>query len=112
MASARGSRRALVLARKRDAALHATGSAGERRPRLGARPPPRRRRDADRAEELKRIAQTLAAHEPERVLERGYAIVSDAGGDVVTSAEAARRQARLRVRFSDDDVLTEVIGDE
>ena len=61
---------------------------------------------------MKRIAQTLAAHEPERVLERGYAIVSDAEGDVVTSAEAARERERLRVRFSDDDVLTEVIEDE
>ena len=45
-----------------------------------------------RGAELKRIAQTLAAHEPERVLERGYAIVSDAGGDdVVTSAGGGAR---------------------
>ncbi|KAA0269263.1 MAG: exodeoxyribonuclease VII large subunit, partial [Acidobacteria bacterium] len=63
---------------------------------------------------LRRIAQTLAAHEPERVLERGYALVTDADeeGAVVTSAAEARRRGRLRVRFSDDDVRARVIDDE
>ncbi|MEZ5156934.1 MAG: exodeoxyribonuclease VII large subunit [Solirubrobacterales bacterium] len=106
-------RRGLVLARKRDAALHGAGSARER---LAARASALDRQagaaTGDRGVELRLIAQTLAAHEPDRVLERGYAIVSDPGGEVVTSAEAARRRERLRVRFSDDDVLTEVIGDE
>ncbi|MCB0876169.1 MAG: hypothetical protein KDB46_08245, partial [Solirubrobacterales bacterium] len=98
---------------KRDAALHGAGSARER---LAARASALDRQagaaTGDRGVELRLIAQTLAAHEPDRVLERGYAIVSDPGGEVVTSAEAARRRERLRVRFSDDDVLTEVIGDE
>jgi exonuclease VII large subunit len=67
---------------------------------------------SSRAAALERLAQTLAAHEPDRVRERGYAIVTDQGGDVVSSAERARRESRVRVRFADDDVLTEVIDDE
>ena len=108
-----GSRRALVLARKQRAALHAADAAGTGiAARAAALERHGRAASSGRAADLRRIAQTLAAHEPERVLERGYAIVSDSGGDVVTSAAAARRQQRLRVRFSDDDVLTEVIDDD
>ncbi len=108
-----GSRRALVLARKRRAALHGADAAGTR---IAGRATALDRHGssavAGRAADLRRIAQTLAAHEPERVLERGYAIVSDAEGEIVTSAAAARREQRLRVRFSDDDVRTEVIDDD
>jgi len=105
-----GARRALVLDRKRRAALIAAGAAGART--SGHAAALERRSSAaaaSRAAELRRIVQTLAAHEPERVLERGYAIVSGTDDEVVTSAAAARRRGRLRVRFSDDDVLTEVI---
>jgi exodeoxyribonuclease VII large subunit len=106
-------RRALVLARKRSAALH--GTAASQRS-LGASAATLRRQrlasTSSRAAALERLAQTLAAHEPDRVLERGYAIVTDQGGDVVSSAERARRESRVRVRFADDDVLTEVIDDE
>ena len=42
---------------------------------------------------LERLAATLAAHEPERVLERGYAIVeSGDGADVVTTRRARPRE--------------------
>ncbi|MGI8728205.1 MAG: exodeoxyribonuclease VII large subunit [Solirubrobacterales bacterium] len=62
-----------------------------------------------RRTEIKRLAATLEAHDPDRVLERGYAIVSSADEDrVVVSAERARRIARLRVRWSDDHVEVEV----
>lgn len=109
------SRRALVLGRKRSAALHA----GEvsRRELAGHGASLRRHRDAagsERAATLERLAQTLAAHEPERVLERGYAIVEATGGaegDVITSAERAKREGRVRVRFSDDHVDAEVKRD-
>lgn len=108
-------RRALVLARKRSAALHGAETAAARLDGHAAalgrhgRSVPEARRAA-----LRRIAQTLAAHEPERVLERGYALVTDAdeGDAIVTSAAEARRRGRLRVRFSDDDVRTKVIDDE
>jgi len=60
---------------------------------------------------LERLAMTLAAHEPKRVLERGYAIVESGEGEVLTSAKRARLERRLRVRFSDDHVGVEVSDD-
>ncbi len=43
----------------------------------------------------------LAAHDPERVVERGYAVVDDRAGNVLTSAEAARRAGAVRLSFAD-----------
>jgi exodeoxyribonuclease VII large subunit len=54
-----------------------------------------------RARELDRLRLALAAHDPQRTLERGYALVEDAAGEPVTSAAAARGQARLTLRLSD-----------
>jgi exodeoxyribonuclease VII large subunit len=111
--AADAARRALVLARKRGAALHGLEAAGAR-VASGAAAVERHSRSAPAARlaELRRIAQTLSAHDPERVLERGYALVTAAEGELVTSAAEARRRRRLRVRFSDDDVPTEVIDDD
>jgi exodeoxyribonuclease VII large subunit len=115
LTAARGdsARRALVLARKRCAAGHGAKVAGAR-VAAAATAVERHGRaaTATRLAELRRIAQTLAAHDPERVLERGYALVTGAEGELVTSAAEARRRGRLRVRFSDDDVRTEVIDDD
>jgi exodeoxyribonuclease VII large subunit len=44
----------------------------------------------------------LAAHDPERVVERGYAVVDDRQGHVLTSADAARRAHEVRLLFADD----------
>ena len=44
---------------------------------------------------------TLAAHDPQRTLERGYALLEDPAGEPVTSAEAARAQPSLTVRLHD-----------
>ena len=55
----------------------------------------RRRRDLDR------LLATLAAHDPQRTLERGYALLEDPAGEPVTSAEAARAQPSLTVRLHD-----------
>jgi len=55
-----------------------------------------RRRDA-----LSRAAVALRAHDPERTLERGYALAEDSAGEPVTSAEAARAAGRISLRFSD-----------
>ena len=44
---------------------------------------------------------TLAAHDPQRTLERGYALLEDPAGEPVTSAEAARAQNELTVRLHD-----------
>jgi exodeoxyribonuclease VII large subunit len=54
----------------------------------------------------------LAAHDPERTLERGYALVTDAGGELVTSAEAARRAGDVRLRFRDAAVDATIRGDD
>ncbi len=89
-----GSRRELsathltVLARKAEAAAGADAE--------------RRRRD------LARLALALAAHDPERTLERGYALVEDEGGGLVTSAAAARAAGDVSVRFHDDRVRARI----
>jgi exodeoxyribonuclease VII large subunit len=77
-------RRALVLARKTRATLH---DARERRPR-----------------ELERLALALAAHDPQRTLERGYALVQSTAGAPIATAERARRERDVHVRFADDTV--------
>jgi exodeoxyribonuclease VII large subunit len=58
-----------------------------------------RRRDA-----LHRAAVTLRAHEPERTLERGYALVEGEGGEPLTSAAEAGAAERISLRFSDGRV--------
>ena len=55
----------------------------------------RRRRDLDR------ILGTLAAHDPQRTLERGYALLEDESGEPITSAAAAREQPSLTIRLHD-----------
>jgi exodeoxyribonuclease VII large subunit len=59
---------------------------------------------AARRRDLERLALALAAHEPARTLERGYALVEAPDGAPVTSAAAAREQARLVVRLHDGRV--------
>jgi len=57
-----------------------------------------------RGRDLERLALALAAHEPQRALERGYALVEDASGEPVTSAAAAREHAELTLRLHDGRV--------
>jgi exodeoxyribonuclease VII large subunit len=87
---ARSARRALVLDRK----LRAAAS------------------DARRATRLDALALALAAHEPERTLERGYALVTDRDGEFVTTAAAARRAVDVRLRFGDAAVDATICGDD
>jgi exodeoxyribonuclease VII large subunit len=58
----------------------------------------RRRRD------LARLRATLAAHDPQRTLERGYALLEGERGEPVTSAAAARAQPALTLRLHDGRV--------
>jgi exodeoxyribonuclease VII large subunit len=58
----------------------------------------RRRRD------LEAWSVTLAAHDPQRTLERGYALVEDCAGEPVTSAAAARDALSLTLRLHDGRV--------
>jgi exodeoxyribonuclease VII large subunit len=81
-------RRALVLERKADASLL---DCRERRPR-----------------ELAQLALALAAHDPQRTLERGYALVESPSGAPLTSATDAREAKELSVRFADGAVPARV----
>jgi exodeoxyribonuclease VII large subunit len=77
-------RRAQVLARQAEAAV---GHCQRRGPR-----------------ELERLALALAAHDPQRTLERGYALVEDRAGEPIPTAVRARGEARVRLRFADGTV--------
>jgi exodeoxyribonuclease VII large subunit len=81
-------RRALVIARKADAALL---DCRQRRPR-----------------ELERLALGLAAHDPQRTLERGYALVESPAGEPMTTASRAREAQELRVRCADGSLSARV----
>jgi exodeoxyribonuclease VII large subunit len=63
---------------------------------------------AQRARELERLALALAAHDPQRTMARGYALVQDRAGAPLGSAAAARRAAELTLRFHDGSVMAEV----
>jgi exodeoxyribonuclease VII large subunit len=54
--------------------------------------------------ELERLALALAAHDPERTLARGYALVEDRAGEPVTSAAAAAQATDVDIRFHDGRV--------
>lgn len=84
---------AVVLGRRRSAEIH-EATRGSLRRRLAS------------------LEAAISAHDPDRVLERGYALVSDSKGEPVSSAAAARAARRIGVRFADDDVAAEVIDDD
>jgi exodeoxyribonuclease VII large subunit len=63
---------------------------------------------ARRRRELERLGLALAAHDPERTLARGYAMVKDRAGEPVTSAAAAREAEALTVRFHDGELPARV----
>jgi exodeoxyribonuclease VII large subunit len=67
---------------------------------------------AGRRSALDSLALALAAHDPERVVERGYAVVDDRAGNVVTSAAAARRAGEVRLFFADAAVEATITEDE
>jgi exodeoxyribonuclease VII large subunit len=100
-----GSQRRISLVVLRRAADRAAASLGEeqragRRRAVGvgrsAAGGLRRRREA-----LERTRVALRAHDPERTLERGYALAETGNGEPVTSAAEARAAERLRLRFAD-----------
>jgi exodeoxyribonuclease VII large subunit len=74
-------RGALVLSRKRASAVL---DCRERRPR-----------------ELQRLALALAGHDPQRTLERGYALVQSREGEPIVTATDASAVREVRVRFAD-----------
>ncbi len=82
-------RRALVLQRK---AASSVLDCRERRPR-----------------ELAQLALVLAGHDPQRTLERGYALAQSPDGEPIVSAADARRAGELRLRFADDTLAAGIL---
>ncbi len=105
-----GGRHLLVLTRKaevaeRDAArarARLSGVAGEVR-RAGAL--------ETRARSLDHLVLALSAHDPRRAQERGYALVEDTRGELITSAGAARAARRVRIGFADGRLDATIDGD-
>jgi exodeoxyribonuclease VII large subunit len=63
-----------------------------------------------RARELDRLALALAGHDPQRTLERGYALIESSGGEPLPSAARAREVDEVRVRFADDTLGARILG--
>ena len=59
---------------------------------------------AGRERKLAGISAAVRAHEPQRTLERGYALVTDLEDGPISSAPGARDAGQVRVRFADDSV--------
>jgi exodeoxyribonuclease VII large subunit len=56
---------------------------------------------AERGRELERLRLALDAHDPQRTLERGYALVEGPGGTPLTTTADARAAGRVALRFAD-----------
>lgn len=67
-----------------------------------------------RARDLERLSLALAAHDPERALERGFALVerTEGEGEPVTSAAAAREESAVLLRFADGRVGARIEPEE
>ena len=63
---------------------------------------------SSRREGLRRAEVAFRAHEPERTLERGYALAEDREGEPVTSAAGALAAGRVRLRFADGRVGAQI----
>jgi exodeoxyribonuclease VII large subunit len=82
-------RRALVLARKAEASRN---DCRERR-----------------ARELERLALALAGHDPQRTLERGYALVHDSDGQPLGRAAQASEATEVGLRFADATLAARIV---
>jgi exodeoxyribonuclease VII large subunit len=63
---------------------------------------------ASRREALRRAGVAFRAHDPERTLERGYALAEDDAGEPVTAVAEARAAGHVRLRFADGRVGAEI----
>ena len=63
---------------------------------------------SQRSRELERLTLALAAHDPQRTMARGYALVADRAGTPLGSAAAARSAQDVDLRFHDGTVPARV----
>jgi exodeoxyribonuclease VII large subunit len=61
---------------------------------------------------LRRAEVALRAHQPERTLERGYALIENGDGEPVTGVAAARAAAHVKLRFADGRVGAQIEEDD
>jgi exodeoxyribonuclease VII large subunit len=102
----------IVLERARRRGVERAEAAQARERRRGAAIERSAERSLQRRREaLRRAAVTLRAHDPERTLERGYALAESAAGEPVTSAEGAVAAGEVRLRFADGRVRAEIEGE-
>ena len=102
----------VVLVRARQRAIERTGAAAVAERQRGATIERSAARALERRREaLRRAAVTLRAHDPERTLERGYALAESAAGEPVTTADAAVAAGQVRLRFADGRVKAGIEGD-
>ncbi|HET8673634.1 MAG TPA: exodeoxyribonuclease VII large subunit [Thermoleophilaceae bacterium] len=102
-----------VIGRKRAAAA-ASAAAGSARlaARAGALARAAQNLEARRREALRAHAAAIRANDPERTLERGYAIALDAGGRPLAGAAAVREAVDFELRMADGVVPARVRGEE
>lgn len=62
-----------------------------------------------RPQELARLMLALAGHDPQRTLERGYALVQSHEGEPIATAAAARTAHKVRVRFADETIRAKIL---
>jgi exodeoxyribonuclease VII large subunit len=84
-----------------------TGAHGQALARAGDRAAGADR--AKRVRDLERLALALAAHDPQRTMARGYALVADGAGTPLGSAAAARHAGELELRFHDGAVAAQAL---
>jgi exodeoxyribonuclease VII large subunit len=102
----------LVLARARRRGIERTAAArAEERQRGAGIDRAASRALQRRREALRRATVTLRAHDPERTLERGYALAETAAGEPVTTADAAVAARHVRLRFADGRLRAEIEGE-
>jgi exodeoxyribonuclease VII large subunit len=102
----------IVLERARRRALDRAERAGEVGRRNGAALATASGRAlAQRREALRQASVALRAHDPERTLERGYALAETADGEPLTGAAAAAAAGRFSLRFHDGRIGARAAGD-
>jgi len=62
-----------------------------------------------RTQELQRLTLALAGHDPQRTLERGYALVQTRDGAPLATASAARTARKIKLRFADETIPAKII---
>jgi len=99
--AAKGRERLAKLRLTPAALARAHREAARRLAGLRLRPEVVQQRISERRSALEGLARLAGQLHPTKPLERGYAIIRDAGGTVVTSRSAAAREAALAIQFGD-----------